>query len=79
MEKFANANIMFAFVNILPDRTQRAMAMGKKSPPKEPDVERMLEAALEISSWQADLVRSALRQLRGRPGKGRESRHKSGK
>ena len=53
--------------------------MGKKSPPKELDVERTLEAVLEISSWQADLVRSALRQLRGRPPRGRKGRQKNGK
>ena len=40
------------------------MVMGKKLSRKALDVERMLEAVLEVSAWQADLVRAALRQVR---------------
>jgi len=38
--------------------------MGKKSAGGGLDVERTLEAVLEISAWQAELVRAALRQVR---------------
>ncbi len=50
--------------------------MGKKSAHDSREVERTLEAVLQISAWQTELVRAALRQIRAREAEARPARRK---
>ena len=50
--------------------------MGEKSGCDSREIERTLEAVLQISAWQAELVRAALRQIRARDKESRPARRK---
>jgi hypothetical protein len=74
---YAYMDIGAAVSAIVTNRLGEATGMGKKLVEGGPDVERMLAAVLEISAWQAELVRAALRQIRAQAG--RQKGKKKGK
>ena len=74
---YAYVNIGDVLSGIVANRPGEATGMGRKLVDDGPDVERMLEAVLEISAWQAELVRAALRRIRAQVA--RRKRTKKGK